>query len=78
VVVVVVDEVVAGGVAAGAWPGLAAGAVDWAKAEPASESVAAAANIAILVFMVLRSVVSEGPRLAKTNATFRLRFRNSP
>jgi hypothetical protein len=43
VVVVVVEEVVAGGV----W----AGAVDWAKAAPASETVAAAANMAILVFI---------------------------
>jgi len=47
VVVVVVEEVVAG-----VWAGLAAvGAEDWAKAAPASERVAAAANIAILVFM---------------------------
>jgi hypothetical protein len=43
VVVVVEDEVVAAG--------FSAGAVDWAKAAPASERVAAAANIAILVFM---------------------------
>jgi hypothetical protein len=41
---VVVVEVVAAA-------GLEAGAVDWAKAAPVSESVAAAANIAILVFM---------------------------
>jgi hypothetical protein len=54
VVVVVVDEVVAGVSWAGVcWDGLvaAAGAVDWAKAAPASETVAAAANMAILVFI---------------------------